>query len=458
MPEFNERVLDYLRENGLTQTDLAGRMRRSPQYVSQILSDKKSATPRTVKLVADALGQLPELLDTRYALNKRRRNATLTGMLGIEIAYLGGTMQALRRARRVLLEKSPGYAMTRAAGKADTYLFDALVENIIIQELAAFNDRCAIFTEEKMAPLGDRRHADVVAYFVDPFDRSKVFSRALERGAKAGKKTIAELVGDQEVLQMEYVDAPFGSITCVRDSQILFNAMIDYASGEIYVACSGMIKHGNIDDCPDPITLAADGQDIVFDSDRQGDSCVCFIGTADEQDSASREKVNQYTALFQDFNFRLDQLSADSAKRSPGGPARILRLADEAEGAQDTRPAFIFANGERICEWIGWLAFALHSKDLAVFELSLEKFWARDKILLAPPPSYSLFAQTSSASAGLAGGPDGPFRLNLERLIQLQNPDKYRGAIAVAHVGSAVVSELRARQNCRELLPHRLFA
>jgi transcriptional regulator with XRE-family HTH domain len=436
MKKLTEMITARLKEKRMSQADLAKRLAVTPQYVSQILNGGRNPTAENLANIEAAL----EMEDGALTRGRSRRPGSgralpsLSKMRGVEVAYLKVTMDALREAMRVLHSQTPADALRPAQGKTDTLLFDAAAEDAITRKLRAFNDKCAIFTEESKDPLGGREYADRTCYFIDPFDRSTPFKALLETTLIKGRhKYVGDVVHDQEN-PLIGLQAPFGSITCIRDKQITFNVMMNYCTGETYVACKAMLKRGNIVDCPDPETLASFGTDIRFKA-REGREFTCFLGRRDS------EKRPQYERHLQDLSFRPGQHPPTNLQ-DPGGPPRILYLTDE--GVTDPLLAGVLSNGEKICEWIGWLAYVAHSGELAAYELYAGNISQRDEILLAPPPDYSMFQIEN-----------GLCHLKLERILNLNTPVFYRGAILVAHFGSSdIITEMRVTK-CRELVLNR---
>ena len=296
-----------------------------------------------------------------------------------------------------------------------------------MDRLSSFNERCSIFTEEANE-IGRRDFANRTSYFIDPFDRSVRFASLLEDARTRGFRNVGEVIRDPNN-PMTGLNAPFGSVTCVRDEQIAFNVMMDYCSGETYVACKAMLKHGNIDVCPDPEALAAQGEDILFES-QEGRSFTCFVG------QPATKKREQYEQHLSNLAFQPGRLPPEELQ-DPGGPARVLHLTDET--ILGPKVVCILSNGEKICEWFGWLAYVAHCNELAAYELYAGTISVRDEILLAPPPSYSMFQITEKREC----------KLKLERILVLDYPVQYRSAIVVAHIGSAdVITDMRAMRCC----------
>lgn len=436
MADFTERVNALLSGRGWSRAELARRLDKPPQAVSRILNGESQPQRRTVMAFADALEVGPAALDVRFRNRERGRSRVLDRMAGIEVGYLGAAMRALARARRTLLEMSPAMAARQAEGKGDSLLFDSACENAIVGELMAFDDRAVVLSEERNRCGGDWTAAGT-AYFIDPFDRSTAFTTRLKAGPDFA--TVADLVRDEE-FGMRGAEAPFGSVTCVRGGQVAFNAMLDYAGGEVFVACPAMVQRGPVDVCTDPESLAVDGRRLHFERERSGTACACYLGIEGDQSRI------QYEGSFRDMLGELQPFPADNLQR-PGGPARVLYLSDDPTLTCGKRPAFALSNGEKITEWLGWLAYARYSQQLAVFELRARRFPFRHDVLLAPPPNYSVFDVDHDLD-----GHEATYRINLRRLASFDNPSIYRGGIAVAHRRSLVVDALRARRNKRELI------
>jgi len=424
---------ELLARKRLTRAKLAPRMRVSRQYVNrlarQVAKGKTPLSTEDAERLATALGldtgSLGEYLPvTRPA----QRRMALDPMRGVEVAYLKAAMDALAEARRLLLAKTPSEAIRPAKGKSDTKFADLACEYAIERRLRGFDKECAVFTEEGTVPEW-RDYADRLCYFVDPLDGTNQLADFLRRSRHG---SVGEaLAGPKSPLKG--LRAPYGAIACLRHSQILFSAMMDYASGELFVACAGMRKHGNIALCRTPESLAACGEDIRF-GPRYGLDFVTFVG----QEGPKRE---QYEKHLKDLKFLSGRMPPENLQ-VPVGPARILYLSDDKHLVPEPRPAFIMSNGEKICEWLGWLAYAVHSRELCVYEVYAETFSTRDRILLAPPPDYSLFSVT-----------DKGCEVKLDRIKALQRPVLYRSALVMAHVESAdVAMEMMAiKEGCREL-------
>jgi transcriptional regulator with XRE-family HTH domain len=442
----SETVLKELLESkGLKKAELARRIKVSPQYLGQITSGLRAPSADILDRLEKELDLQPGELTKAMGLTPKpvRDDSKLTYLMeGVELAYLKTAMAAAAEARRLLLRQRVQDAVRPAPGgkdKPDTKMFDLVAEHAIVNRLRQFDGQCTIFTEEQTVQDEKRHGADKVCFLIDPLDRSTPFSDCLKESRFA---TVGDAIKSDD-WKMKGLDAPFLSINCIRNGRLCFNVMMNYVDGEIYVACRGMLKHAPFSKCPDPISMAASGEDIVFDP-REGRNFITFTGRK------GTEKCLEYTN-------HLSKLPLQGGMKprvryaETGGPARILYLSEDAsfdpempedESSETSRPAFILSNGEKICEWFGWLMYAAFSDQLLVYELHAKSFEVRDLILLAPPPNYSLFAIGSQ-------GCD----LILERMTLLDVPVYYRGAIAVVHAGSAdaVIGLLGINEGCREL-------
>jgi transcriptional regulator with XRE-family HTH domain len=431
---FGVALSQVLRREGVRQAQLARSVGCTPQYISQLMSGERPPSREFVEKIASSLKVHPTALDPAWKDPKRQLHH-FQMMQGIDTGYLTAAMSALKAARTSLLAQDPPASLLPGMGKEDAKLFDTITEQAIAGQLLAFNSRCAIITEET-GVIGERKQARNISYVVDPFDRSRPFFRAINELFEPEKhRTLEDMLTDGR-FQMRSLEAPFGSITCIRDSEIVFNAMLDYASGVVYVACKGFVGCGNIEECPDPHTLVEKGTEIEF-SPKPGPQFLCFMGDVDkDKDRAVNEQSSKYSRILKGLGF---DPGLHLGLTNPGGPARILYLSDIYNDAEN--PIFILSNGEKVFEFLGWLAYAIHTQELAVYELYSSGFEARGFILNAPPPNYSAFVSTSTG-----------FGLNVDRIIDLEPPGHYRGAIVVTHARSTVACALMsAKPNSRKL-------
>ncbi len=143
---------------------------------------------------------------------------------------------------------------------------------------------------------------------------------------------------------------------------------------------------------------------------------------------------------------QLDSLSDIRDQRlvydEPGGPARILYLNDGNVG-------FILSNGEKIGEWMGWLAWVAHSSGrLRAYEISFESSWTREEILMAPGQAYSILGNNVFRDRGRK---HKSVQLNLVKLGFLKNPSQYRSTLLVCPSLNEKIRSTLISGKCTEL-------
>jgi transcriptional regulator with XRE-family HTH domain len=74
---FTEAISELLEKEGVSKSELAGRLGRSKGFVSQILSGNRNLTLRTISDVFDALGFVPQVEARREGHAKQRAHESL---------------------------------------------------------------------------------------------------------------------------------------------------------------------------------------------------------------------------------------------------------------------------------------------------------------------------------------------------------------------------------------------
>ena len=221
------------------------------------------------------------------------------------------------------------------------------------------------------------------------------------------------------------------AITCVRRGLPICSVVLNYITQHLAVACSSGIYWLDL-------KRSANGKP------RRGEVDVEYLRDNAERISFPQEVQERDRRRFVTFlgkegykpNFADSELVRPEEwkeclhYRFPGGPSRILYLSDLQTGRRPV--GFIVANGEKIGEWIHWLTFvrfATMPRDaresaLHVFEISQERPWTRDGILMATSPVYSIFR--------VVDGKTGRMVIDIDRLQAFPNPSKYRSTLLVA--------------------------
>jgi len=111
----------------------------------------------------------------------------------------------------------------------------------------------------------------------------------------------------------------------------------------------------------------------------------------------------------------------------PGGPSRILYLSSLQP--RSVPIGFILANGEKIGEWIHWLAFIQFARSqtdesqpaLTLYEIFQERPWTKEGVLMSTPPNYSVFREYGSR-----------LYIDTSWLLRMPNPSRLRSTLIVA--------------------------
>ena len=353
-------------------------------------------------------------------------------MLGIERQFLRECVEALCNARNALLELTCEEAISRSKfGKGDTLYLDAAPELAIIKALCEeFDKYLPLITEEVGSSDKLRGIEHEAVFFSDPMDRSKILAQFLlgRNGKLAAVFSDEETVDDWENRFGGNIElsGPYGSITAIRHNNILFNVMINYITGTIYVASDanlGKISMSDIYENGDEPILKRTGyiinnfKPISFGKSlKDPKKFVTFCEGSKYEDNLISSGIFEKCDLEEMF-------SEHVVLKNPGGPARILYL--------QSPPAcsFILANGEKIGEWLGWLAYVKYSAGkLRAYEISFDKTWTRDQILMAPGPAYSILVNDILEDKGL---PYANVQVNMLKLQFLDNPSRYRSTLLI---------------------------
>jgi hypothetical protein len=337
-------------------------------------------------------------------------------MKGIEKDLRDMSIHALTRAFNELGSLRCDFAVEQVGtGKSDTYALDAIPEETIKAEVDNYDRDIVLVTEEtgKMysGELGLEPTQTVL--ICDPTDRSiKMHEFLLKLIADiptVAKATVNEAFTShadrwRTELGDPTISGASASITAIRDRRILFNVMVNYVTGELFTADSVGTRTTKISDrsTEGPLKFSA--------ADRHSRRFVTFLGK--EGYAENMDKCN------------LGLKADDCADPWTGGPLRILSLSDA--GQKDV--SFILSNGEKICEWVGWLSWVKYARDplqsderaLHAFRLFFESPRTKELVLVAPGPHYSIFIEE-----------DGETRVNLDRMFQLADPSHYRETILI---------------------------
>lgn len=336
-------------------------------------------------------------------------------MKGIEKDLREMSVHALTEALREIRRLRCDFAVEKVrSGKSDTYGLDAIPEEVIKLEVGKYDRNIVLVTEEtgKMYSGEQGLEPTQTVLICDPTDRSikmrEFLQGLISRDADMGRATVDEALSQHTAEWEEQYGNPTisgasASISAIRDRRILFNCMVNYVTGEVFIADSTGTRKGKINE--------EETEEVRFPPTARGSAkFMTFLGK------------DGYPENLEKCNLGLDP--DDCADRWTGGPLRILNLS----GVDDGDVSFVLSNGEKVCEWIGWLAWVQYAREpgqkdepaLQAFRLFFESPRTRQLVLVAPGPHYSVFVQEG-----------GETRVNLDRMFQLADPSHYRETILV---------------------------
>jgi hypothetical protein len=386
-------------------------------------------------------------------------------MRNIEEVHCGVAIQAVLNAYLQLMFATVEEALKGVVyGKSDTLGLDGIPESAIANSLRTFDTGALLITEEiGTTALSDRRrHSStnpVTFYLSDPTDRSSQLRQFLsdkDPSARVGdlmerSATIAEWEASSG--DPASITGATSAITCIRYSVPIATVIVNFVTHELFVASRAGVFRFKLPHYsklnPETITpehVRAKGKPIFFRAfQQQGQSMesmryfVTFLGKSGYKE-----------------NFEASDLIAcgDTSKYlrydQPGGPSRPLYLST-VEPVE--RPVgFILANGEKIGEWIHWIAFVRFGvvdgestrPALSIYEIHQERPWTKEGILMSTPPPYSIFSE--------AKGAERTFVIDVEKMRFFPNPSRIRSTLLVAPATNTWAITVMERHLYREIV------
>lgn len=385
-------------------------------------------------------------------------------MQGIERTYCDVCINALVGAWRELLESSCAETLRKVRyGKGDTFGLDAIPEITISDRLKNFDQHAILITEE----LDDQAHrrwptdSDPVKqplmFFCDPTDRSIQFERFLQKfsdrdpTAKVGDMLAAcdpEKTWEEMFEAPAKITAPTTAITCVRKGEVVFSVIIGYVTGLIYVITDVGVFSYKLKKFSDPSNenidlseIAHKGRALAFRSVKElgytPDDCKHFVTFLGKE--GYRENLKD-SMLFEEDANKISYVH----HRNPPGPTRPLYL---SEFQRNNGPiGFILSNGEKIGEWMHWLSFVKYARNengdraLRAFEISLERPWTKNGMLMSTPPAHSIFCRSAQTSY-----------LDISRLRNFERPSQFRCMMVVARYDNERIIHVLQQHLYREV-------
>jgi hypothetical protein len=363
-------------------------------------------------------------------------------MQGIERAYCDACLKALVRAARALMETSAAEALRamKNYGKGDTLGLDAIPEIIINERLADFDRHAILVTEELDAVAKGRWPTDSdplrqpLMFFSDPTDRSKYLKRFIEKISEGDPLAkVGDLMEKQSScikLWEELFDGPAQvtgattSITCIRKGEIVFTAILNYITRGICVASSQGVFHQYLPPFSGEWTNTASMLPILVDRLEFLPATASCEKPEDYKRFVTFLGKSGYRENFNDSMIFVENPDGFLHHREPGGPSRVLYLSELQKGHGPV--GFVLANGEKIAEWMPWLAFVKFARNsegermLRAFEISIDRPWTKEGVLMSSSPPYSIFCDEGSRSY-----------LDISRLKNFEHPSRFRSMLVV---------------------------
>ncbi len=389
---------------------------------------------------------------------------------GIEITYADACIRALLAARRGLMYMPvvQATAFTKY-GKRDTRGLDSGTEIAIKEHIRRFKDDAILVTEETDEEFGRHWPANTdfpVVFICDPTDRSKYLDMFLKEASKKeqiGNKKVGELLygcNREEVWRNLFapgkdelplsIVSPTSAITCVRRGRPLFTAIVNYLTDQIFIAGPTGVFSLNLPDYHK--TEAVNEINFTFITNH---GTRLYFPSATEMCPAQDDHLRFATFLgkagYQE-NFDATAIFLGQTPETfrhhaePGGPSRVLYLSELQKGFGPM--GFVMANGEKIGEFVHWLPFVIYGtthngqRALALYEVSIERPWTKEGVLMSTSPPYSIFREQD--------GNHGHY-LDVRRLRKFEHPSHFRSTIVVTQADNNPLCEIMGTHCYREI-------
>jgi len=383
-------------------------------------------------------------------------------MQGIERKYCDVCINAVIGAWQELMDVSCAEALRKVRyGKDDTLGLDAIPELVIATRLKKFDRHAILITEElddqayRRWPKDSDSVKQPLMFFCDPTDRSdqleEFFQHISEKNPTAkvselmsgcdSKKTWEEMFEPPVI-----ITGPTAAITCVRKGEIVFSVILNYITSTICVATDIGVYWHELKNLSDPekeeVTLAKifkNGKKLCFPGIHELgyslDDCKRFVAFLGKK--GYRENFNDSMLFVENPDNFLHHFK-------PPGPPRALYL---SKFQKEHGPVgFILSNGEKIGEWMHWLSFVKYARNengtyaLRAYEISLERPWTKNGMLMSTFPAYSLFCNEGDRQY-----------LDISRLRNFKRPSQFRCMIVVLPYDNERIIHVLEQHEYREI-------
>ena len=373
-------------------------------------------------------------------------------MQGVETQHMNAAISAISKAYYDLRHSTVGEALEPidAYGKTDTLGMDAGPEITIWKELMRYDSGAVVISEEigsKGAKFNDTFNPNDsrsfrTVFICDPTDRSNQLKKLFGQFPK--QKKVGDIFGKpstKEKWEKEYgtpasISGSTSAISCVRRGVPIFAVILNYITQQMMISCAAgnrIINLPNESSALDLQYILTNGQMLTFPcldgKVANMKKFVTFLGDTGKVGYRENFVDSGLLNKGQKDNKRQtnDFLRKHLHYGMPGGPSRALYLSSLQPST--TPIGFVLANGEKIGEWIHWLSFVQYARSqhddsqpaLVMYEVSQERPWTKEGVLMATPPNYSVFREHN-----------GTLFVDTNCLLQMKNPSQARSTLIVA--------------------------
>lgn len=306
-----------------------------------------------------------------------------------------------------------------------------------------------------------------VVFVCDPTDRSKFFAKFLEslKASGHGERHTGEVLyqTDREALWEEVfrnspsretplsIVGPLSAITCIRNGRPFFAAMVSYLTDQITIAGPTGVYTLNLPDYRNKSAVDAVNFELITNHGQRLHFQTAAQACPSQDDHlrfATYLGKSGYAENFDATAIFVGQHPKDYLHHSePGGPSRVLYLSDLQRGHGPI--GFVMSNGEKIGEFVHWLPFVIYGttqdgqRALSLYEVSIDRPWTKDGILMSTSEPYSLFRMRPDQTGHY---------LDVRRLRKFSHPSHFRSTLVVTHADNGPLREVMGLQEYREIV------
>jgi len=385
-------------------------------------------------------------------------------MQGIERKYCDVCINALIGAWQELMGVSCAETLRKVRyGKGDTLGLDAIPELTITSRLKEFDRHAILITEElddqayRRWPRDSDSVKQPIMFFCDPTDRSDQLEKFFRRISKKNQiAKVSELMSDCDPRKLWFespvaITGPTAAITCVRKGEIIFSVILNYVASTVCVAADIGVYWYELENLSGPQKKKVDLEKVTLAEIVKNGKKLCFPGIRELDYSLDDCKrfvtflgKTGYRENFDDSMLFIENPDDFLHHSKPPGPPRALYLSEFQD--KHSPVGFILYNGEKIGEWMHCLSFVKYARNkngsyaLRAYEISLERPWTKNGMLMSTFPAYSLFCNEG-----------GKRYLDISRLRNFKRPSQFRCMIVVLPYDNERIIHVLEQHQYREI-------